>query len=84
MYEVMGLKDYGTWLRKGKKCCCNDSLALDLAKKGYLKVIKYHLNKVGEWHVHSSQEKLLELKKAIDLKVEAYEDFIKNEGEEDE
>ncbi len=76
MYEVIGLKDFGTWLRKGVKCFCNDGLAIDLSRKGYLKVLKYHVTKVGRWHMEQSFKKLKEQRRALDMKIKGYEKYF--------
>ncbi len=78
MYEVEGLKDYGTWLHEGKKAIIPDHYTLDLAKKGYLKVIKYHITKPkGKENIKNLYKKLIEEKNIIDMKIKAYKDFLK-------
>ena len=78
MYEVMGLINYGTWLRKGVKCLCPDTLATELSKKGHLKVLKYHVTRIGKWRVKSSLRELKEQRRVIDLKIEGYENYLKS------
>ena len=73
MYEVKGLKDFGTWLRKGQICYCNDSIAIDLFQKGYLEPLKYHFIKAqGRWDAEKTLLKLSRLQKIISMKIKAY------------
>ena len=76
MYEVEGLKDFGTWLRKGVKCFCNHDNAISLARRGYLKILAYHVTKVGIRHIEQSYEKLKEQRRALDLKIRGYKAFM--------
>lgn len=76
MYEVIGLKDFGTWLRKGVKCYCNDDLTFKLLRKGYLKVLKYHLTKSGKWNIEQSYSNLKERHKALNMKIKGYEAYF--------
>lgn len=78
MYKVIGLKDYGTWLRKGEECLCNDSVALDLLAKGFLKVLEYHITSPGiRWNKTQTYKKLKEKHEAIDMKIKGYEAYFK-------
>jgi len=78
MYEVIGLEDYGTWLRKDVVCFCNDSHALNLSNKGYLKVLKYHVTSHAQrWDMRQTLKKLKERRKALDMKIKGYEAHFK-------
>jgi len=80
MYEAIGLKEYGTWIKKGHKCFVGDSLIVELARDGYVKVLKYHVTKATRQNIKPSLIKLKHQKRVIDLKIKGYELYLKKQG----
>ncbi len=77
MYEVKGIKNYGTWLRIDEKCFCNDSLSLDLQRKGDLEILAYHITKPKDRFIMERTAKQLEKQIfALKLKLKAYKDAL--------
>lgn len=77
MFEVKGLKDYGTWLRKGETCYCPDHVAFMLARTGVLQIKGYHTMSVSAWQAKDILPKLKEQAEALKYKIEAYEKLVK-------
>jgi hypothetical protein len=78
MYEVIGLKDFGTWLQKGRKTICPDTHVMSLAMSGHLRVIRYHLNHDNQRKLKQSLPRLMEQQRCINMKVKAYKEYLKN------
>ncbi len=76
MFEVIGLMNYGTWLRIDETALAPDSVAISLARRGYCKIVKYHLTNPDRWHIEANYKKLIEQSKALNMKVKAYKKFI--------
>lgn len=41
MIKLLGLTDFGTWLRKGEKVVVNNNLGLTVVKEGKAKILGY-------------------------------------------
>lgn len=76
MMEVLGIEDFGTWLRKGKKTICNNSLGLMVVETGRAKFIKYTTNDgdrraIGEKEMNKRIKKL----KRYNIPMKSYYSF---------
>lgn len=75
MFEVIGLKDYGTWLRKREKALCTDNHAIRMAKQGLLKITGYRVVNSGSRDFKKAIKKAKIESEAYKLKLETLKKY---------